>query len=221
MYNETTEKKFTFFAFRNKKNDIFMSRPSAPSKRKYEDTLSTRLWRLYGKFIWRPFQMFVRKTSNSRPYFTPFYKSFMPKRVEHPEFEYYSFIFMDKAYRCSNPLYVLLSYPITGIRNYFQNNSHLVCNWNYSIAKTWRNPIKYKLLQRPFIHFAKFIDHVYRKDFTCCGFNSDLCEHDDDERFELINCGTDATPDGTDHWFYGYVHCPRCNTPVWHSDSTL
>lgn len=220
MYQETTEKKFIFFSFRQKKHEPYMFRNSELPKRKYEDTISTRLWRVYGKLIWRPFQRFIRKSSNSRPYQESVFKALLPERVEHPEFQYYSFIFMNTAYRWSNPIYVFMSYPVSGIKNYFWKNSHLVCNWDYSVSKTWRNPIKYKLLQRPFIHFAKFIEYTYRKDFTCCGYADSFCEFDDD-RFELTGSGVSATEDGTDYWFRGYVHCPRCNTPVEHSDSSL
>ena len=220
-----SENKFVFFAFRDKKNNGYlagaMQSEMRKSARKYEDTLSTRLWRVYGKLIWRPILRFVRKSVNSKPFMKPLWKSILPEQVEHPEFQYYSFIFMNKAYRFNNPIYVLLSYPVCTIKKYFLNNSHLVCNWNYSVSKTWRNPIKYKLLQRPLIHFAKWVEHIYRSDFHCCGNPNSICDESESDRFELIHEGVSATPDGTDYWFRGYVHCDRCNTPVEHSDSSL
>lgn len=222
MLESTSESKYIFFAFRDKKNDKDLFQGPPPSSRKYEDTVSTRIWRIYGKLIWRPFLRFIRRSSNSRPYRKSFFKAILPKQVEHPEFQMYHFIFMNKAYYVYNPFYILCGYPVGWIRNYFHNNSFLVCNWSYSVSKTWRNPIKYKLLQRPFIYFAKFIEYTYRSDFHCCGYSGDLCEEEDEgERFELINSGADATPDGTDHWFAGYVHCRRCNTPIYHSDGSL
>lgn len=221
MYQETAEQKYTFFSLRRKHDNPYMFEGPEKPKRKYEDTLSSRLWRVYGKLIWQPFQRFIRRSANSRPYRESFFKALVPRKVEHPEFQYYSFIFMNNAYSMTNPFYLIASYPVAMVKNYFWKNSHLVCNWNYSVSKTWRNPIKYKLLQRPFIHFAKMIEYTYRNDFTCCGYGDSLCDHDDDDRFELIDSGATATEDGTDYWFRGFVHCPRCNTPIEHSDSSL
>ncbi len=48
----------------------------------------------------------------------------------------------------------------------------------------------------------------------------DLSE-EDSEYFELIETGTEGTPDGTDHWFRGITTCPRCGWKPEHSDGSL
>ena len=215
--------KYVFFELSNKKHHpMYSSENRRASKIKFEDTWKSRLWRIYGKLIWSPLQRLLRRSCNSYPHYDSIFKAMLPERVDYRDYILRSFVFMNRAYRTSNPLHILLSIPLYNIRKVYLSNAYLVCNWDYTIVKTWKNPIKYKIYLRPLLYVGRVLEYIYRADYECCGYDEYFEDVDDEcSRYEVHNSGVSGTPDGTDYWSYGYMHCPRCNTPIKYSENSL
>jgi len=58
--------------------------------------------------------------------------------------------------------------------------------------------------------------------FHCGSEEGDPLELSESESsFELIDCGSSSTMDGTDHWFRGITTCPKCGYRSEYSDGSL
>lgn len=185
------------------------------SKIKYEDTLGNKLWRTYGKLLWQPLKHIAMRSINTWSYFTycrGFRRKFLP-HFKKDELDC-KWVFMEKIYFDMPPniIYVLLGYLLYHMKSFYLKHSYKIHNNHYRRKFCW---------YRPLLYVAYCINWLYQSDYTCCGYERHLSMDEEDCRYEEVENGADSTMDGTDYWTYGFIHCRRCNTPVWFHENSL
>lgn len=188
------------------------------SRIKYEDTVKSRLWRLYGKTLWNPIQRFVRRSVNT-------YSSNMPKYNDNWIRRMFPTVVQDEFYSCDWVLFekikiksgiwphrFLFGWALRTIKEFYSKHAYNINNPEYRMKFCWF---------RPLIYVAKLVNYIYHAEYTCCGYNRWLCDEDEDSRVEILESGVEGTMDGTNYWARGFIHCPRCNTPLKYQSDSL